>query len=217
VVRRAAEGDAEAREEFARRYSPVIRAYLGARWRHSPLLRDLDDAAQEVFLACFRDQGALTRAAPGRPGGFRAFLYGVVRNVARRAEEKRARRALQPDSGLDLDDVEAREAPLSRVFDRAWANTLIRQAADLHARRARERGEEALRRVELLRLRFGEDLPIREIARLWDADPANLHHEYAKARAEYGAALREVLKEHHDGALRDFDSECARIVEHLRP
>lgn len=37
LIRDAAEGVPAARDEFARRYESVIRAYLGARWRGSPL------------------------------------------------------------------------------------------------------------------------------------------------------------------------------------
>jgi RNA polymerase sigma-70 factor (ECF subfamily) len=216
VIRDAADGDAAAREEFARRYEVVIRAYLGARWRHSPLLREMDDAVQEVFLACFEEGGALARVEPDRPGGFRGFLYGVTRNMARRMEAKRVRDEKQPSGRVEMDEVEAREEPLSRVFDRAWANSLILQAVRLHAERARERDGAALRRVELLRLRFGEDLPIREIARQWEADPAWLHHEYAKARTEFADALREVVREHHEGSTRDVEAECSRLAQYLR-
>ena len=51
-----------------------------------------------------------------------------------------------------------------------------RQACRLACRRqrgqARQADSEAQRRVELLRLRFYEGLPIREIARLWETDAA---------------------------------------------
>ena len=83
VIRRAAEGVPQARSEFASRYGPVIRAYLGARWRGTTFFHDVDDAAQQVFLDCFKENGALGRVDPERGTGFRPFLYGVVRNVAR--------------------------------------------------------------------------------------------------------------------------------------
>ena len=37
----------------------------------------------------------------------------------------------------------------------------------------------------LLRLRFEEGLPIREIARRWDSDAARVHKHYARAREAY--------------------------------
>jgi len=214
VVRGAAEGSGPERDEFARRYSPVIRAYLGARWRHTPLFPEIDDAAQDVFVECFRENGPLRRVDSQLPGGFRAYLYGVVRNVARRAEKARGRnRERPPGSGLDLGMVEGREDPLSEVFDRAWARTLLRQATEVHARRAREAGGRAERRLELLRLRFLEDKPIREIAVEWDEDPGRVHYEYARARDEFKDALREVVRK-HDMAC-SVEKECVRILRHL--
>ena len=216
LIRGAAKGEGEARREFAGRYASIVRAYLGARWRNSPLRAEIDDASQEVFLACFQDDGALTRAEPGRSGGFRAYLFGVVRNVARRFEKEWPRRHRQPDSRLDLAEIEGRDAPLSRLFDAAWARTLIGRAVDLFGERARESGDGALRRVELLRLRIREDMPIREIARCWDQDPARLHHEYARAREEFARALADLVRESHPGTPAEIRAECARIGEYLR-
>jgi len=89
VIQAAAAGNAEERGRFARHYERAIRAYLGARWRGSRLLPQVDDAVQEVFVECFKCGGVLDRADQKRSGGFRPFLYGVVRNVARRLEAGR--------------------------------------------------------------------------------------------------------------------------------
>jgi len=215
VIRGAAEGKGPDRAEFARRYASVIRSYLGARWRGGPLVGEVDDAAQEVFVECFRPDGPLGRADPESPGGFRAYLFGVVRNVARGVEKRwRARRERTAASDFDLDAVEGRDAPLSQVFDRAWAASLLRQAAERQAARAHG-DDRAMRRVELLRLRFGEDLPIRDIAKRWAADPDRLHEEYRTARKEFFAALREVVAEHQGGSPADVEAECARLLDHL--
>jgi len=215
VIRGAAEGRAPDRAEFARRYASVIRSYLGARWRGGPLLAELDDAAQEVFVECFRPDGPLARADPDSPGGFRAYLFGIVRNVARGVEKRwRARRERAAASDFDLDAVEGRDAPLSQVFDRAWAASLLRQAAERQAAHAHG-DDRATRRVELLRLRFREDLPIRDIAKRWDDDPDRLHEEYRTARKEFFVALREVVKEHQGGSPSDVEAECARLLDHL--
>ena len=61
-------------------------------------------------------------------------------------------------------------------------------------------GLRAVRRVELLRLRFQSGLPIREIADRWGEDPAKVHHEYATARAEFKAALGRVMAFHRPAA-----------------
>src|SRR5215831_5732627 len=93
VIRAAAAGSPADREELARRYLAVVRAYLAARWRGLNLRAELDDAVQEVFVECFRQGGALEAAGAGRVSSFRAFLYGVVRNVARRFESRPVRPA----------------------------------------------------------------------------------------------------------------------------
>jgi RNA polymerase sigma-70 factor (ECF subfamily) len=208
LVEAAASGSPPARDEFARRYGPVLRAYLAARWRGTVLLQDLDDAVQDVFVECLRHGGALAHLDPSRPAGFHAFLYGVARNVALRREGRRP----PPEAAAALDAVADEYSSPSRVFDRAWARAILREAARLQEDRARAAGERALRRVELLRLRFHEDLPIRTIAQRWGADPAWLHHEYAQAREEFRAALLDVVAFHHHGEPGAVEGECRKLL-----
>jgi RNA polymerase sigma-70 factor (ECF subfamily) len=215
VIEAAAAGAAGERQEFARRYGPVVRAYLAARWRSSPCLQDLEDAVQEVFVECFKAGGVLARADRGR-GEFRPFLYGVARNVALRLERSRARElARRTPDGVDLDGLAGAEDQLSSAFDRAWARAILREAARRQEQRAEEEGGAAKRRVELLRLRFHEGLPIRDVARRWGADAAALHHEYARARQEFKAALLEVVAFHHPGAPAEVERACAELLAHL--
>ncbi len=208
-IRRAAGGARDEREAFARRYTPLVRAYLGARWRNSPRVQDVDDAVQEVFIECFRTDGALERFEEGRPGGFRSFLYGVVRNVALRLETRRT--GERPTSGSQLDEVQGDDASLSQVFDREWAATLLREAAARQAQRAAEQGDDAVARVELLRLRFRDQLPIRDIARRWGVEAETLHREYARAREEYKRALYEVVTFHYPGAAFEIEKKCSEL------
>jgi RNA polymerase sigma-70 factor (ECF subfamily) len=215
LIHSAAEGEASARETFARLYQPIVRAYLGARWRGSPLRSELDDAAQEVFVACLEEAGPLTRAEEGRPGGFRAFLFGVVRNVARRIEERWSRRERSAGGAVPLSAIEGRDESLSQVFDRAWALSILHRALARQADRARRKGEYAVRRVELLRLRFQEGIPIRDIARAWGTKANALHRQFLTAREEFRTALREVVREEHDGPLEDLDAECARLAQYF--
>ncbi len=214
LIRGAAGGEAQARREFARLYRPVVAAYLGARWHGTPLVDGVDDATQDVFVECFREGGALDRVEHGRPGGFRAFLYGVVRNVARRAERRDERNREVPADGVG-ERVEDPGTHASVAFDREWARALMRQAGERQARRAREVGEVAVRRVELLRLRIGEGMPVRDIARLWDEDPVHVHREYARARREFRAALVAVVSSHRPGSVEDVDAECGRLLDLL--
>jgi RNA polymerase sigma-70 factor (ECF subfamily) len=208
LIRAAAAGNAAARERFGRVYRPVVRAYLAARWgtRFDP-----DDGAQDVFVECFRAGGLLDTVEADRPGGFRAFLLGAVRNVARR-HEARARPADQLPPDLAADDTGPAEA-----FDKAWARSLFKEAARAQTEAAGRAGPAAVRRVELLRLRFAEGLPIREIAARWRVENAKLHHEYATAREEFRAALGRVVAFHHPSATPDeIDRVCGELLEALR-
>jgi RNA polymerase sigma factor (sigma-70 family) len=216
VIRDAALGDPAAREEFARRYESVIRAYVEARWRgHFPSL-DVDDAVQDVFVDCLRPDGALVRADADAPGGFRAFLYGVTRNVARRAEKaRRDERGREGGEAPDPDELEGREPSASARFERAWAESLMVQAAALQEERAAAQGPEAMRRVELLRLRFQDGLPIREIALRWDAPAPLVHREYATAREEFRAALADIVRMHEGGSDAEIHAACGRLLDHL--
>jgi RNA polymerase sigma factor (sigma-70 family) len=215
LIQRAAAGRDEDREAFARRYAPVIAAYLGARWRGTPLAAEVDDAAQQVFVECFKEGGALGRADPERPGGFGAFLYGVTRNVAAETERTRARRhereAPVRDSALDRQAAD--DPSLAQVFDRAWASALMRDAAALQLQRARAAGDAAVQRHRLLALRHGEGLPIRDIARRWDADPDWLHGQYRQARKEFRRALEDVVRDVQGGDHGSVEAECRRLLE----
>lgn len=215
VIRRAAEGNPEDREIFARRYGPVIRSYLKARWRRSPMLDFVDDAAQLAFLDCFKEHGALARVDPAR-GGFRGFLYGVVRNIALGFERKQARTRERPaGSGIDLETLASRDESLGNLFDRAWAAALLRDAAALQLERAHEQGPEAVRRHRLLALRYRDGLPIRDIARRWEMDAERLHREYPKAREEFRRALMDVVRDAQGGGPEDVEDECARLLAHF--
>jgi RNA polymerase sigma-70 factor (ECF subfamily) len=88
----------------------------------------------------------------------------------------------------------------------------MREAAERQAALAAERGEDAQRRIELLRLRFEDGLPIRDIAALWGTEAADLHRQYAKAREEFRAALRDVVLTHHPQAPDAVDRECAQLL-----
>ena len=211
VILGAAQGHCLDRDEFARRYTDVIRAYLGARWRSTPLHAEVDDSTQDVFVECFRENGALASADPGKRGGFRTYLFAVVRNVARRIEQRKIRRReQQAPTGLDLPGG---EEPASRAFDRAWAESIMRQATRLMTERSRGGGAVAQRRVELLRMRFTEGQPTRRIAEDWGLKPAQIQYEYKRARDEFQAALIDVVRQHDPRG--DVEEECVRLLAQL--
>ena len=213
MIRGAANGRPQDRETFARRYEPVVRAYLGARWRRSPMIDDVDDAVQEVFVECFREGGALGRLDPDR-GGFRAFLYGVVRNVARRHETRRARAQGREDAGAGVDSQhDAGDEALSSLFDRAWGMSLLRQAVAQHRRLAEEKGEAWQRRLEVLRLRFEQDLPIRTIAERWGMPAPRVHKLYAQGRDDFKRVLLDVVAWHLPEDHHAVEAEAKRLLQ----
>lgn len=214
LVEGAANGDAAARERFASVYLPVVRGYLVSRWRGRRLRDEVEDAVQQVFVECLRDGGALDGARRRAGTGFRAFLYGVASNVARRFEAPRGELAGQAEEGR-LAEVPAREDPASRVFDRGWARALVAEAAERQRAAARAAGAGAVRRVELLELRFSEGLPIREIARRWEVDAAEVHHAYGRARKEFREALRTVVAFHHPDSPAAAERELAQVLRDL--
>ena len=170
---------------------------------------EVEDATQAVFVECFRKGGVLDAAETGRVANFRAFLYGVIRNVASRFENRPARPA------APLPDVAADDATQSRLFDRTWASSIMAEAGRLQQIWAEASGPDAVSRVELLRLRFEENRPIREIARLRDTNPAVVHKSYALARKEFRHALLDVVAFHHPGTAAEIEEEAASLLKAL--
>jgi RNA polymerase sigma-70 factor (ECF subfamily) len=213
LIENAAAGDPNARAEFSSRYLPVVRAYLAARWRNRLSGDELEDAIQDVFVECLREGGVLQSVRALGDGSFRQYLFGTVRNMALRIESARARRLDSPDvQAPPAESIPHTETSLSRVFDRAWAVAILRQAAEEQARVARERGPEHVRRVELLKQLFHEGRTIAELAGLWKIDAVVLHREYARARREFERALRTVTSFHHPESPEAALRECRELV-----
>ena len=137
--------------------------------------------------------------------------------MARELEARRARSAARsPAEPPELDELAGKEERLTVVFDRAFARQLMREARTLLAVRAEAAGDEARRRLELLRLHFEEGLAIRTIAERWQTEAAHLHHEYARARQEFHQALLDVVSHHHPGRTRaEVEAGAARLLEAL--
>lgn len=218
LINAAAEGESDEREAFAVRYEPLIRAYLGARWRDSSLAQEIGDACEDFFVDCFREGGPLARVERGGEGGFRPFLYGIARIIALRWEERIARQRARPTAqNVDVGEIESNETQLSKVFDRAWARVVLQEAGQRHQQQAEQSGPKAMKRMELLQLRFREGMPIRDIAKLWESRADDLHHEYAKARDEYSQALFEVVRFHSPNASRgEIQRECVELLTMLK-
>ncbi len=213
VIREAAAGEQIAKTEFVGRYSRVANVYFNARWKGTALTQEVEDAVQQVFIECFREQGVLTRVAPGRVTGFRAYFHGVLRHVAQRVESDPVRRRQVPaTSGFVRQGPRDSEEGLSKVFDKSWALAMVREAGALMERRARSKDQQGQRRMKLLRMRFEEGLPIRDIAQLWGTEVRLLYREYQQARKEFRAALVDVLGNQMDGTPAEVEQECRALL-----
>jgi DNA-directed RNA polymerase specialized sigma24 family protein len=216
LIECAAAGDRGARDTFAELYLPLVRDYLEARWKARLSRTELEDAVQDVFVECLKCEGVLEHNRERRGQGFRAYLLGAVRNVALRVEARGARRLERGSPGApQLEHVPDDEQSSSRVFDRSWAATIMREAAERQQQQARARGSAALRRVELLRRIFQDGQRIADIAREWGVPSAGLHHEYARARREFAAALREIVAFHAPECAGSLERECADLIDLL--
>jgi RNA polymerase sigma-70 factor (ECF subfamily) len=214
LIERAGSGDAGPRNDFVRVYLPLVRSYLGERWRGGRLASEIEDAAQDALIECLKEGGLLERAERGRPRGFRAFLFGAVRNVARRYEAAQAAPTRPHTESSMPSDSRATDDGLGGLLDREWARTLMREAAEHHRRTALVRGATAREGVELLRLRFEEGLAIRDIARRWGREAAEVHRRYRQARQEFQRSLRRVVA-FHQPETAEIDQECRRLLELL--
>jgi RNA polymerase sigma factor (sigma-70 family) len=208
VVERAGRGDQEARETFARVYLPIVRRYICARWGGTPWQSEIEDATNQVFVECLKPGGALSHVSREDAWGFRSYLFGVTRNVARSFERRRR----HDGDEVHLDPPVADDSGLQQAFDRSFVEALLAEALERHQLSAEDEGEAASRRFELLRLRFWEHRPIREIAGIWGVEAARLHHDYARARVEFQEALRAVIADHCGAHAAVTESELANLL-----
>lgn len=216
LIRAVGAGANPARDEFARRYEPVIRAFFRARWR-GRFTADVEDGVQEVLLRCMNERSPLDRVDPQRAGGFRPFLAGICRKVALEQEARGQRAAdLRASRPPELDETPGREDRLSVVFNKSFALQVFDAAREIHRARAEEQGAEALRRFELLRARFEDQLPIRRIAADWEVEASVLHREYARAREEFHRALIDAVRSYSPDATRaELDAEVQSLLAAL--
>ena len=216
LIRCAAGGDPAACDKFAKMYLPTVRAYLRARWSGRLSDEEIEEAVQEVFLACLRDDGVLDRVDRSGEKSFRAYFFGVVRRTAQQVERSRARR-IDParTSSFDGDGQASDDASQSKLFDSMWAKGLVRRASRLYSKQAKIKGSAAQRRVDLLLLRFGEDLQIHEIASRWRMNPKRLHKDYAQAREEFRECLHEIIAQDNPGRPEVALQELALLADFL--
>ncbi len=217
VVHGAAGGDPASRAAFAERYGRVVAAYLAARWKLPVDHGDVTDTVQDVFMECFKLAGPLERADSDRPGGFRAFLHGITRNVARRAERKGGmlRHGLRV-ADLDLDQIEHAGPTLSAVFDRAWAQNLVRQAMGLIMERAERDGGAAKEAATFLRQRHLENLAPKDIAERHGVPVSRVYQSLKDMRTAFRSAVIDTLAhDHPEDSRAELEKRCVELAQRL--
>jgi DNA-directed RNA polymerase specialized sigma24 family protein len=121
-----------AREEFARRYAPAIRAYVGA------LVHDREEAeelAQGFYTDVILSGRLLQRYDPAR-GAFRPFLKQALRNYVVSAARSRGRQKRNPQGEVVRPDQQSAGwepfGPVTRppeaAFHEAWVRSLLGEA-----------------------------------------------------------------------------------------
>lgn len=183
---RPAESPAD--EELAlrfRRGDEQAFAQLYARYR-APLLRfvrrttpdpaDLEELVQEIWLAVIRGRERYIPRAR-----FITYLFSIAR---RRSADRWRRRGVQPDPGVDVDELEALPAPV-QTWPESRAETVAIGAAITRAVDALP-----LAQREVFLLRAETDLTLDEIAQVTGAT-----RETAKSRLRYALSrLRATLE-----------------------
>ncbi len=185
LLRNLAEGPDAARwPEFARRYDPVVRRFLGIVAAAHPSIRpdDADDLVQDTMLAL---AGLFPRGGYDRSSGrFRDVLCGGVRKSATKASSREIeRRRREEESAVAAADAAAGRADTAAL--RAEAEALWRAVVDrvFAAGRWSEKAKAVFVRTEL-----GEG--IEEIAREYGMTPNAVHQLRHRAARRVDEELR---------------------------
>lgn len=168
LIKRMALGDAGAAEELIEMfYSDILRYCL---WR-APNRSLAEDAAQETFLKVIRYFDQYTHK-----GKFKPFLYRIAANTC--IDMRRKHRS--PD--LSLEDLTAEFAYSEPGFENLQSDMAFRQLVmelpdDLQ---------------EIVLLRFGQDLTLREIAQV-------VHLPLRTVQSRLRSALKKLKKSFEEG------------------
>ncbi len=147
-----------------------------------------------------------------RAGGFRAYLYGITRNVATTLRTARLRDA---GENTELEGASSDEATLSEAFDRAFAQATVREARHVMAMHAANDPAAAMRLLAL-ELMYEEGLPSREVASRLGLEPVAVYPLLTRARNDFKDALMQVMAENHPGeTLPELERRCQSVLSAL--
>lgn len=165
LIKQWVQGDSAALDGLIEQLYPEILRYC--LW-HTPNRSLAEEAAQETFLKALR---ALVRYAPC--GKFKAFLYQIAANTCTDMWRKR----WLTDSSLEETEVTYAET----AFEQIQSDAAFRQMVDSLPAEQRE----------LVLLRYGQDLTMREIAAIVDLP---LRTVQSRLRAALNRLKKDVTK-----------------------
>src|SRR5882724_2474575 len=186
---------------------------------------DAQDLTQGFFAHLIESRG-YARADPEK-GRFRSFLLGALKHFV--AHERSHDRAQKRGGGMilgQLDTAAIAEADArgvgahglsgDRVYEREWAETLLRQALNRLAEESALAGKEELFEQLNSHLSTGNDgaVPYPELSLRLGRPVATLRSDVARLRSRYRAILREEVS----GTVADpgdIDAELRHLCEVL--
>lgn len=142
LFKRMEQGDESAANELIKLYYPDILRYC--LW-HAPNRSLAEDAVQETFLKAIRYFDRYTHK-----GRFKPFLYRIAANTCIDLQRKNR----QPE--LSLDEIKNDPSYLEPAFEAIHSDMSVRQIVNSLPENQRE----------IVLLRFGQDLTLREIAQV---------------------------------------------------
>jgi RNA polymerase sigma-70 factor (ECF subfamily) len=158
------DGDRAAGDALARKHYVAVRRFFEVKATAAA-----EDLTQRTFLACAQSIERLARAA-----SFRAFLFGIARNVLM----QHLARGQASEGAADFDDVPGRSTRVSMLVARRLEQQLVLRALA-------ELPDELAYTIQLY---YWEGLTVREVADATDATPTAVTTRLHRARQQ----LREL-------------------------
>lgn len=177
LLKRMAQGDRSAADELIQMFYPDILRYC--LW-HAPNRSLAEDAVQETFLKVIRYFDRYTHK-----GMFKPFLYRIAANTCIDMQRKNR----QPELSLEETKI---DLPYSEpAFDTIHSDMMLRQLVSSLPKHQQE----------IVLLRFGQDLTLREIAEVTDLPlrtvQTRLRSALKKLKAETRKESKNIRKEAH--------------------
>ena len=223
LVLRAREGDDASRrgalETLCATYWYPIYAFLRRSGR-SP--EDAQDLAQDFFVRLL--DGRLLEGADPAKGKFRTLLLAALKNLDANAHAaaKAAKRGgnhtfVSLDAGHAEEHWQAdtrTDEPVERLFDRAWAETLLSRSSERLRGEFEEKGREGLFSALYPRLTGGDSEGLSRVAEGLGLSEDAVKMALSRLRRRFGEVLREEVSE-TVGSRGDVQEELRYLLSNF--